>query len=105
MQDLRKMDDERHLQSRAIFDKQRELAQSVAMELYKEKIKSCALNSELEQYKMFYDSLQDALETPRILETVVRNAKIRKSSLSVDTGVGGDGVLGVEIDSPVEMEE
>lgn len=91
---------QRRKQSKKIFDKQRKLAQSIAIELYKERMKVCSITNELEQYKSFYDSMKDAVDLGgEVLELMVKNAniKVSKTLLNVDTL---RNIPIVEIDSP-----
>jgi kinesin family member 5 len=91
-------DKDRYDQLKIIFNKQRDLACHIATDLYTERNRNCHLSNEIEQYKILYESLTDCLTTPNVLEMVVRNTKIRKSSLSID--VTNSEPISVEIDSP-----
>jgi len=78
----------------SIFDRQRSLAQKVSGQLYLEKIRACRLANELEQYKLFYESVKNA--NSNIVDLVVKHFKIEKK-LQIET----DFVPNVaELDSP-----
>jgi len=98
MKQLQEDDAVRKKQFREIFNKQRDLAQSTALELYNEKMRVRSLTSELEQYKQFYETLKDSLSTPNVLEMIVKDAKIVPSSLYVDSR---QVIQTADIDSPI----
>lgn len=98
---LHNADIERYISIKEIFDKQRSLAQAASMDLYNEKMMVCLMSNELKEYKMFYESLKESVDTPDILGNIIKNTSIKSRKLSVlTTGVDITPVVNVEIDSP-----
>jgi hypothetical protein len=98
IEDNKIQQEQRYEQLKEIFDKQRNLAKMASNSLYEEKVKVYSMNNELEQYKMMYDSLKNAIDTPTILALIVKNTNIRRKSLSIKTNIAS---ASAEIDSPV----
>jgi kinesin family protein 5 len=73
---------ERGKRVREIFDKQRELSQKTARELYKEKMKSFVINNELLQYKSMYNILKDC--KPDLYESVINRTKIHQIQMNLE---------------------
>lgn len=59
-----------------IFDKQRELAETVSLSLMTQTITNSKLNRELEQYKSIYESLKDSKDHPEILSMIMNDVKV-----------------------------
>jgi kinesin family protein 5 len=86
------------VQVKELFEKQRDLAQRTAKELYDEKVKLYSLKNKLERYKLFYDTVQDAIDNPHALLSVVKRGKLR---LNVDCDKTYDVFIpSRELDSP-----
>lgn len=73
---------ERGKRIREIFDKQRELSQKTARDLYKEKMKSFSINNELLQYKSLYNILKDC--KPDLYESVINKTKIHQIQMNLE---------------------
>jgi kinesin family protein 5 len=80
-----------------LFRKQRELARKASKDLYKERIKNNIILSELDQLRLFYTSIQEAVVTPEILPLIINRIKIDKPHLTLDIP---DPTDENEIDSP-----
>ena len=68
---------ERNRRIRDIYDKQRDLAQRMAKELYKEKMKGFAMENELMQYKALYNLLKDS--NPELYPNIINKTKIHQN--------------------------
>jgi kinesin family member 5 len=59
-----------------LYHKQRKLAQKIARKLYKEKLNTCGLKNELEQYTLLYNSMKECEDNPNVLQAVFNRGKI-----------------------------
>lgn len=65
------------------FEKQRALCQKVSHNLYKERIRNCALQNELEQYHLFYTGVKELVDKPVVLALMVDKSKIIQPEIDV----------------------
>lgn len=87
---------ERNQETRKLFRKQRELAKRVSKELYRERMKNYNMNSELDQLRFFYESIQGAVSTPELLPIIINRFKIAEMRIEIPEDVESD----VEVESP-----
>ena len=63
---------ERNTQILDLYDKERNLAQDIAKELYEKSVLSNQLSNELEHYRMFYETVKDMAESEKISLEIVK---------------------------------
>ena len=85
---------ERNKEVKELFRKQRELAKKASRDLYKERLHHNAAITELEQFRMFYNSIREEIDTPEVLPLIINRMKIEKVPFIVE--IPDD----IEIDSP-----
>jgi kinesin family member 5 len=88
---------ERNKQVKELFRKQRELARKASKDLYIERIKNHTIIDEIEQLRLFYNSIKDAVATPEILPLIINRIKIAPSPLTLEIP---ESIDDIEIESP-----
>jgi kinesin family protein 5 len=97
MEDENKKGLERNKEVKELFRKQRELARKASKDLYKERIKNHVILNELEQLRLFYDSMQEAVSTPEVLPLIMNRIKIIPAPLTIEIP---EPIDEIEIESP-----
>jgi hypothetical protein len=87
---------ERNGEVKELFRKQRELARKVSKELYRERMRNFLISNELEQYKIFHNSILNSSDKPDILPLIINRFKINTET-PIDIPEPLDDI---EIDSP-----
>jgi len=95
MEDENKKTIQRNEEAKDIFKCQRELAKKTSKDLYKERLRNYTIVSELEQLKSFYNSMQEYVSNPEILQLIINRTKINKFTPIIETSDSID-----EIESP-----
>lgn len=90
---------ERNKEVKDLFRKQRELARKASKDLYKERLANYAMVAELEQLRLFYNSMQEAINTPEVLPLIMKRTKITKTLPVIEIPDPVDD-NDIEIDSP-----
>lgn len=63
---------ERNTQTLELYEKERNLAQDIAKELYEKSVLSNQVSNELDQYRMFYETVKDMAESGNISLEIVK---------------------------------
>lgn len=91
---------ERIKEVKDLFRKQRDLARKVSKDLYKERLTKYTMTAELDQLRLFYSSVQEAVNTPEVLPLIMNRIKIDKAPSIIEIPDPIDDI-DVEIDSPL----
>lgn len=87
---------ERNNEIKDLFRKQRELARKASKDLCKERLYNYSMTTELDQLRLFYNSIQEAINTPEILPMIMNRIKVEKTPLLIEI----PDPIDIEIDSP-----